>query len=252
MQVSQVCVGIDTELIGQCSAKLGVDGQCLPRPPGTMQGEHQLPGEALVQRIFGCERTQSCNRPLVPAELNVNAEMLLEHGEPITVEPPGCSLNEAPRQARERGAAPFRDRFTHDGARRHELSRLEQVFGAALFRLAPQDVELIIRDRDPIAPPDGRNAIGSRAELTPQSADDTLDLLYRGVRRAVLPKSFDQTAHGYHPVCLIEQQRQEPRMVSATDDDRMADDRDLQRTEYPKLHDHHLNQANLHETTTRW
>ena len=72
--------GLDAQLVGQCPAGAPVDGERVGLPAGQIERLDQERGQPLAQRLLGQPGTQLAEHLLVPAELDVRLDPVLDGG----------------------------------------------------------------------------------------------------------------------------------------------------------------------------
>ena len=70
--------GFEPELVGERSPGVGVGGQCLRLPPGTVERDHELAAEPFPDRVLADERLELGHDRFVTAEREVRLDPLLQ------------------------------------------------------------------------------------------------------------------------------------------------------------------------------
>ena len=118
LKLAQLGSRLDTELVDETGAGSLIHVQSLRLPARTVQRDHELPQEALAQRMLGDEPLELADDVTVATELEIGVDPLRNCGEPELVQPPDLRLREIlERELRERRSPPRLER-THECSRR--------------------------------------------------------------------------------------------------------------------------------------
>src|SRR5262249_56843039 len=155
-------------------------GERLGLPPGAVEREHQLPAEALTQRVPSHEPLELADELRVAAELEIGVDPLLEREYAQLLEARDLICRERfVREVRKRRAAPEAERLVQ----RLRVAPLEKPLEALEVELAGLDLDGVAggsRD-DPLC-----------AEELAQLRDVVLDRVASGAGRLSAPQLVDQ------------------------------------------------------------
>jgi hypothetical protein len=87
LELLQLGPGVETELFGEDLAALLEDAKCLGLTAGPVQGEHELPAQALPEGVFRDQRGELGRHAPVVAEGEVRVDAVLEGCKPQLLEP---------------------------------------------------------------------------------------------------------------------------------------------------------------------
>jgi hypothetical protein len=144
VQRAQLRTRLDAELIDQQPPAGREDVERLGLAAGAVQREHQLPTQALAQRVLGDQRLELRGDLAVTAQSQPRLHVVLEGGDPLLLQAPDRLLG--PRlvaQVGERRAAPQRQRLgQHVGG----VLRAGRLPRAGRQLLEARDVQLLGTD----------------------------------------------------------------------------------------------------------
>ncbi len=86
LQPLQLTARLDAQLVDHHPADLLVGLQCLGRPAGTVQCQHQLAMQPVPQRKLRHERDQLADELVMPAELQLQLQPVLDRRHPLLVQ----------------------------------------------------------------------------------------------------------------------------------------------------------------------
>ena len=237
VQLPQRGPGVDAVGGGEAFADLGVDLQglgCAARP---VQGEHQLLGESLAQRVRLQECAEFDDEVVALARFEFEGDALLDDREAELVQAFRERLDRAAGQARERGAVPFGEGPAVRLDRRGVASGPRQEAGFVDDGLAAQEVHFVDGGFEAVAAADPGQPRAVGSEAAAQAADHVLDLLFGRVGKGPLPERPGQAVDRHDPVRLLDQHREGLRVVAAADRDGGSRAVDAQGPEDAELHE---------------
>ena len=122
MQPAQLRAGLDADLLHERRARAAVGLQRLRLPPGAIQREHQLPVQALAQRMLGDEPLELADQLAMAPVRELGVDRLRERGQPQLLQPPDLRRRERlVGDVGQRRAPPQRERLAR--RRRRATSR---------------------------------------------------------------------------------------------------------------------------------
>ncbi|GAB2869839.1 hypothetical protein GCM10022245_00560 [Streptomyces mayteni] len=215
MRLAQGRPGIDAQFIGQLPADAVIGFQGVLLPLGPVQGDHQLPGEALPQPVFGAQLPQLGDQrgPLALSQPQVHE--LFERGHPLLVESGRRRLDDMAGQAGERRSAPQLQSRGHrlDGVLTQTSRSLP--LGERDGPGEPLAVDLLLGEIGPVPRPLPDHQIADRRHRTPQSGNGVVDLATPRGRWSAVPQDVDQGVHGQHATGVQQQDGQQPLLPRA-------------------------------------
>ena len=87
LELAQVARRLEAEVVAQRGAEVLRHPQRLRLPARPVEGEHQLPGELLPQRVLHRHRLEPADRFLVTADAQLGVDQRLHRHQPQLVEP---------------------------------------------------------------------------------------------------------------------------------------------------------------------
>jgi hypothetical protein len=227
---------VDPELVDERTPPSLVDAERLGLPAAAVEREHQLPAQALPQRMSGDEVLELTRHLRVAAEREVGLEPLLAEVETELLEPRDLLLRESlVGHVGERRATPEGQR------RRQRLGRLDGLTPGELpprigqEPLAAVGVELALVHLEDVAAATGLQAL-LRRERPPQPRDVCLQRLPGGRRRPPAVKILDQPVGGDDVPALKQQDREQGSLPRAAELERTSVVVDLERPQDPEVH----------------
>src|SRR5262249_6816117 len=94
LQFPELGSGLQAQLIAQCPADPLEGGERVRLPSAPVEREHELPVEALAQRVIGDERLQLRYELEVPCEREIGIDPLLERDQTQLLQPGDIALRE--------------------------------------------------------------------------------------------------------------------------------------------------------------
>ena len=168
--------GLDAELLDERLPRPSVDIKRFCLSPRAVEGEHQLPAEALAKGMLRGQRLQLRDELGVAAERELGLDAVLYRREPDLLEPPDRGLRKGlVPEVGERCSSPQRERLAEKIESRSRVpsrKRLTRLFGPALEAL---QVELLRREANDVS---GRTRLdhGCGAERLAELGDLPLHL----------------------------------------------------------------------------
>ena len=106
LKLAQLGARLDAELVDETGAGSLIHVQSLRLPARTVQRDHELPQEALAQRVLGDEPLELADDVAVATELEIGVDPLRERGEAELVQPPDLRLREVLERELARARSP--------------------------------------------------------------------------------------------------------------------------------------------------
>jgi hypothetical protein len=201
-------------------------------PSRTVEGEHQLPAQPLVQRVLGDELLELADDAVVATERELAVDPVHDGSEAQLLEPLDVGARgRLEAEAGEGAAAPERERLLEqlqgflDRARR--LSRARGGDRA----LEPDRVELVGRQLEHVPVGVRRDRVPAVGELFAQQGDVDLNGLDRTGRRVLAPELVDQALPGHDLVRVEEQHREQSLLLGRAESQGQSVVEHVQRTE---------------------
>ena len=221
--------GLQAQL-AQRGGERAIGGERLDLAAGAIQGDHQRPGEVLVQRVLGREPFELAGRLRRPPELDERARPVRLGPPAQLVEAPDLGLGEVDAgQLRERRPAPQRQRFV-EGA---QPDGRGQRRGPVHQRLEASRVHLLGRDLQPVAGAGTRQR--GRGQEPAQVRQAHRQRARRGAGIDPGPRGLQQRV-GRDRAAGVEQQAAEDEALLGSRRRGRAGAVDLQRPEHAELH----------------
>ena len=220
MQALDLRAGVGPEVLGEAAAQQVVVFQRLGGAAAAVQRQHQLPGQALVQRVLRRGGTQLDDHFSVPAEGEIRVDPAGQH-----VQPQLLKRRQLDTAQRVRG---------HVGQRRPAPQRpglVHIAFGQQFAHV--EQVELARLDMDHVA--GGRGADRVASEQVAQPHDVGADGVPGAGWRIVFPQPFDQLVVADHGVGPQQQRRQQDALLGGGHHDLAAVHQHAQRAQHPVL-----------------
>ena len=212
-------------------------------PTGPIEGEHQLPAQALPKRVLGDERLQHADELLVAAELEVGVDAIGERRQANLLESPDLRLGEGLEgEIGEGWSAPERERFEERPDRQPRTPRAQGASALLDQPLESIGVELVPPDTKEIARGPGDQHVvvvapsAPTSECLAQLGDVHLYDLDSGRRRATGPELVDESIDRDDLVSVQQQDGQQHPLLAAAQRKLTLLRPDLKRPEDPKLH----------------
>ena len=212
----------------------------VPLASAAVQGDHQLNGERLVQRVLGQHSLQLGHHLSVSAERKLGVEAGLERDEPQLLESGGLGAGERlEHKIGKRRAAPQAERLPQRRGRGRGIARqrLPSLSGQAF---KTRDIERLAVDIQYVAGRAGHQQAVPRArplgiERATKRGYARLQRI-RGVsRRALAPQRVDQPI-GRDDLADVQQQHRQKRLAPGAAEGKLPPATpNLQRTQKPKL-----------------
>jgi hypothetical protein len=142
---------LDPEVADECLPRLSVAAQRICLPARAVEREHQLPAQALAQRMVGDERVELADQLLVQAAREVAVDPLHPRDEAVLVE--SVHLVASGRlelDPVERRTPPEGERVAEQLRGGGDIAGARSRLGVADEPLEPGRVQLLRRDRDDI------------------------------------------------------------------------------------------------------
>lgn len=137
MELAYLSARLDPKLVDERPARRLVGIQRLRLPAAPVEGEHQLPAQALTQRMLRHERLQLPCQLGIPTRVQILLDPLLEAGEVEILQTRDLGLGEtAVGEVGERRASP-------EGERLRRPAALLQLAKALQIELVPHDTQQI-------------------------------------------------------------------------------------------------------------
>ena len=178
VQPAQLAAGFDADLVDERGTRAAVGLQRLRLPTRAIQREHQLPVQALAQRVIGDEPFELCDELAMAPVGELGVDRTRERG-----------------QAQRLQATDLRrrERLVGDVGQRRATPERERLARRAVCHepLEPSRVDLLGGDVQLVATPARedleRGPVAAVSERTPKERDVLLDHLRRGRRRPLAP-----------------------------------------------------------------
>ena len=175
-----------------------------------IQREHQLPAQALAQRMLGDERLELAHELAMAAIREVRINRVLERAQPQLLQPPD----------RRRG-----ERLVGDVGQRRPVPERERLASGAIRDepLEAAHVEVVRRDAQLVAAParedlGGVPVTGSVEQLA-QPRNVLLEHLRRARRRLLAPQRLDQLVGRHGPVRVQREHGQQRALLGGAESD---------------------------------
>jgi hypothetical protein len=237
LEAAQLRSGLDPDLLAQRLPGLAVGLEGIGLAPGTVEGEHSLGVEALVQRMLGEQDAEIADHvAMVPdSELGVDRE--LDRAQPKLLEPPNL-----------RG----RERLLGDVGERRTMPELERGPSCAirgpLLGLAPGSFDETRESRRV-------DRVAGQLELVPATVGDDLgpaawvkdlsqprnvelDVLGGAGGGTLTPEPIDQPIRADRPVGAQREHREHASLLFSSDWERPAVDECIDTAEHANLYGH--------------
>ena len=192
LEASQLGPGLDPQLVDELPAAVAHHLERLGLAAAAVEGDHQVPAQALAQRVLGHERAQLADEIGVAPGGQLGGDSLLDRLHPQLLEPADLRLRERlEAMVGERGPAPQRERCLEVVARGRRLVVGQRDAGAAQQVLEAMGVDRVGLDAERVA---GRPAVERRRRPEPraQARDLLLQGLYAVAGGVVGPQRLDQ------------------------------------------------------------
>ncbi len=143
-QALQCLSRLDPELLDERLSSVLVDVKRLCLTAATVEGEHQLAAQTLLQWVLSDERLELADEVEVPAERQVDVDPLDQRVQAKLFEPPDLMLGERlVRELGERRAAPHRERFAQQQRCTFRVAGRMRCAPVREAMTEPVDVELL-------------------------------------------------------------------------------------------------------------
>ena len=230
MERLQLRPRVDPELVHEGRARGRVGVERLRLAAGAVEREHQLPAQALPQRLRADEGLELADELRAAAALEVGIEPSLERDEPELLQPRDLGLRPAlVREVGEGRPAPEVERCSELTP---PLGRSEVGSGAeALLEL--RAVQLLGREVEAIPVRLGRDRL--RPECLAKLRDVALDRGLWPPRRLLRPKRVDERVGRHRPPALERQESQDGALLAPSERQRCAVPPRRQRAEESEL-----------------
>jgi hypothetical protein len=240
VQVPQPGPGLDAELGDQHIAGALVGGQRLALPPAPVQGQHQLPVQALAQRMAGGQLPQLGNQLLVmaPAQLTLDPPVQRLHMQLFQVRQP-LIAQQLGGHVRQRRAAPQSQRLRRGPRRLRPPARASRRARVPGQRLEPGRIQLIAPDRDHITGGTGHDPRRDPLiKLPPQPHHEGAGGFNGPSGRRAIPDQLGELIGRHRLVRPPQQHREQRPQPGRRDHTRLLGipGHHLQRPQHPELH----------------
>jgi hypothetical protein len=229
VKLAQLGSRLDPDLLHEDLSRPPVGGERVGLPTGPVEREHEVPVEALAERVLGHEALELPRHLPVPALGQLLLGGPLERREPQLLQAPDLRGRERlPGQVGQRRAAPEGERLPRR-PRGHQPLEADGVHGVG-------------RDLQLVRPPTGHDvravavavAVRKRA---PQVGDVLLDHLRRAGRQRLLPQALHELVRRDGTVGAEREHRQHGTLLRGTERDGPPAGAGLHGTEQAQLHD---------------
>ena len=225
--------GFQAELADHHLAGRPVGAERFGLPSAAVQREHQLPVQALAQRVHRDQCLELADDVGVAAEGQVGLDPVFDRAEPELLQPPGLHLRERlAAEVAEGGAAPEPKRRAQARGRRSRLVRRELAPALPDQPLEPARVQLAVVDHAGSTHPAGSAARASRGALRSRETY-TSRLPCAPAGGSIAPQVMDEDAARDRLVRVQQQDGQQPAQPGAADLDHAPVGADLDRPEDP-------------------
>ena len=212
-----------------------VTGERVGLPPGPVEGEHQVPAQALAQRVLADELLELGQHLVVPAEPQIRVDSALDAREPQVVETRRLVPRErARREVGQRIAPPQVERAGEEHAREPGVRARERLPPVGQQQLEAGRVELAVLELEPVARRARHEAAGRKR--TPNLRDVQAQDACRRRRRVAVPDRLRQSVDGGRPARPQDERGQRRTRTLRAQLDRRAVDDHLELAEHPDFH----------------
>jgi hypothetical protein len=207
VELLQRRAGVGAQLVGQPQAYLMVVGQRLARPAAAVQGQHQLPGQAFVQRA-GCGGGGQLGKQLsVPPQPQRPVVAVQFGGQPLLVGRGPHRVEPRSVQAGQGLAAPQPESLLDQPHR-----GLVVCGGAGLGQQPAEPVQVhrhrLHREHVAGWAPDDVDRVGGHRQRPPQPRNIRVERIARPLRNLPGPHPVDEFVQRYRPVGVNQQHGQ--------------------------------------------
>ena len=226
---------IDPELVDEGPARILVGVQGLRLPTRPVQRRHQIPPQALAERVLGDECLELSDQLVVAPEREVGVDPELDCCQPDLLEPGDRRLGEAlVGEVRERRAPPQRQRVAQPLRRVGRQAASEQAPPLVHQALEAVEIELVGLDPDDVAGRSGRQHVlrkrlAKSRDVDPQRGGGVLG-------RVLAPELVDQPVSGNDLVGVEEEHGEKRTRLGPAEGDLAAFVPHLERSQDPELH----------------
>ena len=217
MERLQIRPRVDPELVheGGTRGGIGVEGLCLAA--GAVEREHQLPAQALPQRLLADEGLELADELRAAAALEVGVEPSLDCDEPELLQPRDLRLRPAlVRKVGQGRSAPKVERCSQLA----RPLRRSEVGSGAEASLELRAVQLLGREVEAVSVCLGRDRL--RPERLAELRDVALDRGLWPPRRLLRPKRVDQRVGRHRPPALERQDSEHGALLAPSERQRCA------------------------------
>ena len=237
LQALELRSGTQPELAVERPDHVAVDIQRLALTPGPIQGEHELPAQALAQRLRRHEPLQLAHELGTAAHRQIGLDAILDRGRAQVLQARDLGRRERlERHVGQRRPAPLPERRAQPRRRALVAPGRQRAPPLRAQPLEPAEVKLVRLDAQPVA---GRAADQPRrlaAERASQPRHHRLHRLDRAVGRPLTPQIRDH-AFARHRLPRAQQQHREQRpLPRARQRQRPTLGPRLDRSENPEIH----------------
>ncbi len=226
---------VDAELLVERPAVRLVGGQRVGLAPAAVEREHQLPAQALAQRVARDLQLELGDHVGMEPERQVGLDPVLQAGEPQLLQPHALGERERLGELGQRGPAPDVERLAQALGGRLRVAAQQRRAAAPAQGLEAVQVDRVGLDLERVAAsPRAQHAV--RQHLA-QLRDVDLDHLGRRLRRGLAPQLVDQRLDGDRAVGVQEQAGQQSARLAAAESERRRVGACLERTQQPEVHE---------------
>ena len=225
---------VQAELLVERAPHVVVGRERLRLPAGAVEREHQLPAQALAQRVLRRERLELADELRRAATSEVRLDPALQRGEVELLEALRLPRCERLRELAQRRTAPQRERLAQASGGRARVTRREC---RTPFPGEAQEAIQVERFRVELQHVAGRtSAEHVRRKHPPQQRHADLHHLRAAVGNVVAPEAVDQSLARDRAAGAEQQHRQQSARTTAGNGERLPVAKNLQRAEDPELH----------------
>ena len=231
---------LDAHLLHQALARIPEDRQRLALPPGSVEREHQLPAQALAQRVAGDQRLELTGE-LGPAQVQVRVDSILERRQPKLVQASDLGLRESlEREVGERRPTPQLQRLSKRLGRQRGSAGRQRAAAVFAQVLEPPQVDRLPRNAQHVARGLRHQQLiavidPAGIQGLPQTRDVDLNELRRARGRAGTPELIDEPIARDDLIGIQEKEGKQRALLRSPQLHRPALVPDLKRTEQPEI-----------------
>ena len=234
-QLAQLGRRLEPQLVDQQHPSFAVTGKRVGLPSGPVEGGHQVPAQALAQRVLPDELLELGQHLVVPAEPEICVDPALDAREPQVVETRRLVPRErARREVGQRIAPPQVGGAGEEDAREPGVVLAERLPPVGQQQLEAGRVELALLELEPIARRARDEAAGW--QRTPNLRDVQAQNACRRRRRGAVPDRLRQGLDGGRPARPQDERGQRRTRTLRAQLDRRAVHDHLELTEHPDFH----------------